>query len=128
MNNESLNNDLLNINTINLFNNIFFINLKLLYKKINIYRSFNDILIEKKIKLNKIFKFEINIEYNFNLLLINEILFNDHNIKKYENKYLLNFNKNENELKLNVNDIYLNLFIVNNNNLGENEFIELNFE
>jgi hypothetical protein len=99
---------------------IFSINIKLLRKKILIYRSFNDILITKKIKSKKINTFDINIENNLNILLITEKLHN--NLKNfYEDKYLYNYIFGE-------KDLYLNLFIKSEYELSKKEFIELNFE
>ena len=99
---------------------IFSINIKLLRKKIFIYRSFNDILITKKIKSKKINTFDINIENNLNILLITEKLHNNLKIS-YEDKYLYNHIFGE-------KDLYINLFIKCENQLLKNEFIELNFE
>jgi hypothetical protein len=94
--------------------------MKLLKKKILIYRSFNDTLITKKIKSKKINTFDINIENNLNILLITEKLHNNLKIS-YENKYLHNYTFRE-------KDLYLNLFIRSENQLLKKEFIELNFE
>jgi hypothetical protein len=101
---------------------IFSINMKLLKKKILIYRSFNDTLITKKIKSKKINTFDINIENNLNILLITEKLHNNTKIS-YENKYLHNYTFGEKD-----KDLYLSLFIKCENPLFKKEFIELNFE
>jgi hypothetical protein len=102
---------------------LFFINLNFTKKRIYIYRSFDNKIIKKKINSSKVNTFDINIENNFQILLITEKLYNN-NIKAiYEGKYLKNFNQSE---KM---ELYLNFFIKNKNDLtNKNEFIELNFE
>ena len=102
---------------------LFFINLNFTKKRIYIYRSFDNKIIKKKINSSKVNTFDINIENNFQILLITEKLYNN-NIKAiYEGKYLKNFNQSE---KM---ELYLNFLIKNKNDLtNKNEYLELNFE
>jgi hypothetical protein len=95
----------------------FYINLILLKKKIYLSNSFDSNIDKYGIKLDKIYSFIINIENNFNMLLINENL---NNI--FDKKILYNFTFNENK------DYYINLYIKTENNLNNKEYIELNFE
>jgi hypothetical protein len=112
-------NDINNLDTNN--TDIFFINLKIFKKYCFIYRSFNDIIIKKKLNTNKINTFLINLENNINILLVSETLYNNNKINIYENKYLKNnFNYQ--------NNFFLNILIKSKNNICDNEFIELNFE
>lgn len=97
--------------------NVFFICINLLKNKINIYRSFNDKIITKKIKSKNINTFDLNIENNFKILLVTEKIINI-----YEEKHL-NMNNFDN-----YEELYLNLYIKNDNSLIKKEFIELNFE
>ena len=102
---------------------LFFINLNFTKKKINIYRSFDNNIIKKKIKSTKINTFDINIENNFQILLITEKLYNNNIKALYEGKYLKNFNYDENM------ELYLNFYIKCKDELiNKNEYIELNFE
>jgi hypothetical protein len=103
----------LNIET----NDFFFVNLKLSKNNISIMNSFDSNITDKKIHSKRNNNFLVELENNFNLLLINEKL---NNI--FEKNFLYNFSFNEN------NDYYINLFIKIENNLQHNEFIELNFE
>jgi hypothetical protein len=103
-------------------NNLFFINLIFLKNKIIIYRSFNDKIITKKIKMKKINSFHLTIENNFNVLLLTEKLCKNNITSIYEEKYLNMFNLD------NLNDMYLSLYIKSNNNMEDKEFIQLNFE
>lgn len=118
-------NKLLSINDINDLNqkndDIFYINLILKKNEIFIYKSYDNKIINKKIKSKKINTFSINIENNFKLLLLTEKLFNNIN-NFYEEKYINMFNFNENK------DFYLSIYIKNKENLLKNEFVELNFE
>jgi hypothetical protein len=86
-------------------------------KKIFLSNSFEQNINKSNIKSNKIYSFILNIENNFNMLLINETL---NNI--FDNKYLYNFTFNENK------DYYINLYIKTESDLNSKEFIELNFE
>jgi len=108
---------LLNTDKDIIFNNLFFINLIFTKKYIYISNSFNTHIIKKKIKSNKINIFDINIENNYNMLLITEKL-----LSVFEEKYLCNFSFDENK------EYYLHLYIKNENDLYNNQFIELNFE
>ena len=99
--------------------NLFFIKLKLIKNNITICRSFNDKIINKRLKTDKINSFIVTIENNFKFLLVTEKLYNNNIINIYEDKYLNN---------ITFTDIYLSLYIVNKNELIEKEFIELNFE
>jgi hypothetical protein len=118
-------NKLLSINDINDLNqkndDIFYINLILTKNEIFIYKSYDNKIINKKIKSKKINTFSINIENNFKLLLLTEKLFNNIN-NFYEEKYINMFNFNENK------DFYLSIYIKNKENLLKDEFVELNFE
>ena len=112
-----LNDKQINLNDIyhDVNNNILNINLKLHKKKCIINEKFNH-----KINLNKLNTFTIDLENNFNLMLIKEKLY-DNTKNIYENKYLKQFN--------NINDnIYLNIIIEIKNELVNTEYIELNFE
>jgi hypothetical protein len=102
---------------------LFFINLNFTKKRIYIYRSFDNKIIKKKINSSKVNTFDVNIENNFQILLITEKLYNN-NIKAiYEGKYLKNFNQTEGM------ELYLNFYIKSKNELNnKNEYIELNFE
>jgi hypothetical protein len=113
-----------NINNLNLSNdNAFYINLTFLKKKIFISHSFNDKIIKKSINPNKINTFHLNLINNFNLLLIEEKLYNNNINKIFSEKYFKMFNCDHS------NNIYLNLFIKPKTNIClENEFLELNFE
>ena len=95
----------------------FYINLILIKKKIFLSNSFDQNINKYNIKTNKIYSFTINVENNFNMLLINETI---NNI--FDNKYLYNFIFNENQ------EYYINLYIKTENNLNNKEYIELNFE
>jgi hypothetical protein len=113
-------NDVINLDkSDNIFNifNIFNINLKLFKNKIIICRSFNDVIINRKIKSKKINYFNINLENNCNIFLIKEKL---NNI--YEDKYLNQFNLDEN------NEYYLNIYINSKKNISNKEFIMLKFD
>lgn len=110
-----------NINELIPSNNLFFIHMSIFKKKITIYRSFNDKVITKKINPKKINTFIITVENNFNILLITEKIFNNLN-NIYEEKYLNMHNFD------NYNELYLNLYIKNENGLIKKEFVELNFE
>lgn len=115
-------NNLINIDNINKdmnTDNLFFIKLKFIKNNILIYRSFNDKIINKKIKSDKINSFIITIENNFKFLLVHEKLYNNNIVNIYEDKYLN---------MITFNDIYLSLYIENKNQLINKEFIELNFE
>jgi hypothetical protein len=103
-------------------NNLFFINLIFLKNKIIIYRSFNDKIITKRIKMKKINSFHLTIENNFNVLLLTEKLCKNNITSIYEEKYLNMFNLD------NLNDMYLSLYIKSDNNIQDKEFIQLNFE
>jgi hypothetical protein len=113
-----------NINKLNLTNdNAFYINLTFLKKKIFISHSFNNNIIKKTINPNKINTFDLNLINNFNLLLIEEKLYNNNINKIFSEKYFKMFNCDES------NDIYLSLFIKPKTNIYlDNEFLELNFE
>jgi hypothetical protein len=110
------------ISLLNTNNDIFFINLILLKNKITILRSFDNNNVVKKIKSNKINNFTLNIENNFNLLLITEKLLKNNLKNIYEQKYI-------NKMSINK-ELFLTLFIENKseNNQNLNEYIELNFE
>jgi len=102
---------------LNLDKDCFYINLILYKKYIYLSNSFEQNIIKNSIKNNKIYSFIINIENNFNMLLINENL---NNI--FDKKFLYNFSFIENK------DYYINLYIKIENDLKSNEYIELNFE
>ena len=104
-----------NINNLN-ENYLFFIQLNLAMNKLFILHSFDSIVQSKKIKSKKINNFTLNIENNFNILLMTEILKN-----KYESKYIHHFGINNDEF-------YLSLFLKSDYELVKNQFIELNFE
>lgn len=108
------------INQLTPSNNLFFIHMNMLKKKLIIYRSFNDKIITKKINSKKINTFLLTIENNFNILLITEKIFN--NLKNIYNEKHLNNNFD------NYDDLYLNLYIKSEHGLLEKEFVELNFE
>lgn len=99
-------------------NDLFYINLKLLRNKIIIFRSFNNNIIKKKIKSKKINSFKINLENNFNILLITEQLLNT----KYEEKYIKPFNLDEN------NEYYLSILVNSKQPISDKEFIMLHFD
>lgn len=102
---------------LNIDKDSFYVNLILYKKKIFLSNSFEQNINKSNIKSNKIYSFILNIENNFNMLLINETL---NNI--FDNKYLYNFTFNENK------DYYINLYIKTESDLNSKEFIELNFE
>jgi len=107
--------------SLDILNNSFgSINLNLIKNKIYIYRTFNNDSKKINIKSNKINTIDINIENNFELLLITEKIINSYKKNLFENKYLNAFNKK--------NSFYLSLYIKNKKGLDKNEFIELNFE
>lgn len=111
------------INDLNQTNDdIFYINLILQKNQVSIYKSYDNKIINKKIKSKKTNTFSIDIENNFKLLLLTEKLFNNIN-NIYEERYIKMFNFNENK------DFYLSIYIKNKENLLlKNEFVELNFE
>ena len=102
--------------TLDTFNkNILSISLKIKNKKIYITRSFNNIIIKKKIDIDTLNNFSINIENNnlLKMLMISEKL---NNI--YEEKYLK-------QSLFEDKDLYLSLYIFSNNHI---KYFELNFE
>lgn len=110
------------INNLKANDDLFFINLNVNRNKLFISRSFNDKIINKKIKSKKVNTFNIIIENNLKVLMITEKLFNN-NIKNiYEEKYINNYNFQ------NYNSLYLTLYINSKKGLLPNEFIQLNFE
>ena len=107
--------------SLDILNNSFgSINLNLTKNKIYIYRTFNNDSKKINIKSNKINTIDINIENNFEILLLTEKIINSYKKNLFENKYLNAFN--------NKNNFYLSLYIKNKKGLNKNEFIELNFE
>jgi hypothetical protein len=107
--------------SLDILNNSFgSINLNLTKNKLYIYRTFNNDSKKINIKSNKINTIDINIENNFELLLITEKIINSYKKNLFESKYLNAFNKK--------NSFYLSLYIKNKKGLDKNEFIELNFE
>jgi len=116
-------NKLLSLDNINDLNSYFFnVNVNLFEKYCLIQRSFNDLIIKKKINSKKTNTFSIQLENNLNILLFTEKLYNDSKITLYENKFLKNYN---NDIE---NNLFLNIFIKVKDDLKDNEFIELNFE
>jgi hypothetical protein len=103
-------------------NHLFFIKINFIGNKINIFRSFNDKIVSKKIKSKKINTFIISLENNFKILLVNEKLYNNKFKILYDEKYLNSDNFD------NYNDFFLNLYITSKNGLLKKDFIELNFE
>lgn len=97
--------------------NLFFIKIKLNCKFIEIIHSFNSNIIQKKIKSNKLYKFDIHIENNYDLLLIHEKI-----DQLLDEKFLCD-EKFEND-----KCYFLNLLIEMNDNLDNNSYFELNFE
>lgn len=111
-----------NLKELNSNNHLFFIKINFIGNKINIFRSFNDKIVSKKIKSKKINTFIISLENNFKILLVNEKLYNNKFKILYDEKYLNNDNFD------NYNDFFLNLYITSKNGLLKKDFIELNFE
>lgn len=111
-----------NLKELNTNNHLFFIKINFIGNKINIFRSFNDKIVSKKIKSKKINTFIISLENNFKILLVNEKLYNNKFKILYDEKYLNNDNFD------NYNDFFLNLYITSKNGLLKKDFIELNFE
>lgn len=99
---------------------LFFIHMNLHKNKIFIYRSFNNTIVNKKIKSKKINSFTLTIENNFKLLLFTEKLVNIKDI--YEEKYI-----NTHSIE-NYEELFLNLYIKSKNDIKEEEFLKLNFE
>ena len=118
-NKELLLNDINNLDIIS--NDFFFVNLNFDKNKISIFNSFESKIIDKKIKSKKMNKFIIELENNFNLLLINENIIN-HKLKNIYNYKCIKQNTN------NLNKLYLSLYIVSKNDILNKDFIELNFE
>ena len=83
-----------------------------------ISRNNKIIIIKRKIKSKKINSFKINLENNFNILLITEQLLNT----KYEEKYIKPFNLDEN------NEYYLSILIKSKQPISDKEFIMLHFD
>ena len=111
-----------NLKELNTNNHLFFIKINFIANKINIFRSFNDKIVSKKIKSKKINTFIISLENNFKILLVNEKLYNNKFKILYDEKYLNSDNFD------NYNDFFLNLYITSKNGLLKKDFIELNFE
>ncbi len=109
--------DIFDKDFLSLSDELFYINLIFSKKKISLSNSFQTDLYKNYIKHNKIYLFNITIENNFNMILINET------INGILDKQLLcNFSFIQNT------DYYINLFVRTENDLNENEYIELNFE
>jgi hypothetical protein len=118
-NKELLLNDMSNLDIKS--NDFFFINLKAEKNKISVINSFDSNIIDKKIKSKRNNKFIIDIENNFNLLLLNESVI-DHKLKNIYNYKCVKQNT------IDLNKLFLSLYIVSNNNILNKDFIELNFE
>jgi hypothetical protein len=113
----NLENDLFFLNSTNENNKFFYIQLKLNKKYIFVSNSFDSKILKKKIKSKKIYRFDILLENNYNMLLITENLLNI-----FEEKYLCPFHFDDN------NDYYLSLYVKSNENLIKEDYLELNFE
>lgn len=113
------NKELLINNILEQINNEESFYIKLLFKKksISLLHSFDTNILKNNIKSNKIYTFNIDLENNYNMMLIKEKIDNILN-----EKYLFQYNINA------TNNYYLNLYIDIKNNLNENEYLELNFE
>jgi hypothetical protein len=116
-------NKILNIDDMNNFNqqqsdteNLFYIHLNLLRNIIYINHSFDTKIIKKKIKSKKANIYDINLENNFEMLLLTEKF-----SKSKEEKYIINCSITQ------CKEYYLNIF-VKNNGIKKKEFIELAFE
>jgi hypothetical protein len=111
----------------NLCNNLLFLKenndkhfyVKITFNKKNVLfsNSFDTIIKKYKLKLKKIYRFNINLENNYDMLLVNKNLIN-----VFDEKYLIPFHFD------NKSHYYLNLLINTDSNLSKNEFLELNFE
>ena len=112
-----INNILLSMKENSETNNCFYIKVSFKKKNLLLTHSFDSAILKKNIKSNKIYTFDIELENNYNMMLIKEKIINI-----LEEKYLLQYNIN--------NDInyYLKLYIISSNKLNENEYLELNFE
>jgi hypothetical protein len=112
-----INNILLSMKENSETNNCFYIKVSFKKKNLLLTHSFDSTILKKNIKSNKIYTFDIELENNYNMMLIKEKIINI-----LEEKYLLQYNIN--------NDInyYLKLYIISLNKLNENEYLELNFE
>lgn len=95
----------------------FYIKLTFTKKYILLSNSFDTKLMKKKIKTNKIYRLNIDLENNYNMLLVTKNLINI-----FEEKYLIPFYFDDN------NNYYLNLLVNINSNLSKKEYLELNFE
>ena len=104
-------------------NDFFFVNLKLSKNNISIINSFESNITDKKIHSKKNNNFLIELENNFNLLLINESLYDNRSKKINFNKFL-----KQNIIKTCDSHMHLSLYIVSKNDLLNKNFIELNFE
>jgi len=97
-------------------NTLFYIHLNLLRNIVYINHSFDTKIIKKKIKSKKANIYDINLENNFEMLLLTEKF-----SKSKEEKYIINCSITQ------CKEYYLNIF-VKNNGIKKKEFIELAFE
>lgn len=117
-----ISNNNLEINDINKIKDIkdksilFYTHLNLLKNILYINHSFDTKIIKKKINSKKINKYNLDIQNNYEMLLLTE------KVSKYiEEKYIINNNFSED------NEYYINIFI-KINEFKNKEFIELSFE
>jgi hypothetical protein len=122
-----ISNNLLNIDSLNLSENNYYLFLKFNFKNnklIILNNNENNNVNKKIIKINSNSQnlIEISLEKNFDFLIINEKILNNINENIFEKKYFQPLNTNIN------NYLYLNFFIVNNYKLNENEFFNFSLD